>query len=359
MRFVSASKQLLVDVLSLPTASFHEQKVMGYVARFCLKNKFMLRQDRAGNIFIRYKKGKAKQPVVFTAHMDHPGFEVLRAKSGWAMVGIMGGVRPDYFKKARVIISTPDGLVRGRVRGETREKWMGKKVFKVKVSARVSRGDFGYYDLPAVRFKKGMIYTKAADNLVSVAILLDLIRRLKNSGTTADVCVVLTRAEEVGFVGCMDMIESGSISRRTPVIVMETSDAKAGKVAINGGPVIRVGDKQSGFAPALDIWLQAAASVAAKEVKGFKYQRALLAGGRCEASPYMLAGYTAGGIAFPLGNYHNNGPMKYEPEYIGMNDYVNMLEFLFHLSRAPTIARAFKNKKKELWDNYGKWRKKL
>lgn len=358
-RMTGFQRRILSDVLSIPTAPFHEQKVMAYVARFSLKHGFRLRQDGGGNLFVRHKRGRARQPIVFTAHMDHPGFEVLRCRNGVAEVGIMGGVRPDFFRKARVIIFTPGGLVKGRVLGAAGKKWMKKDVFRVKVTRKVGAGDFGCYDLVGARFRNRKVYTRSADNLAGTAFLLNLLYELKKRKAKADVTILLTRAEEVGFVGCIYAAEDGRLRSKTPIVVVETSDAAAGNVVINGGPVIRVGDKQSGFAPEMDAWMHMVADSVAKKGRGFRFQRALLAGGRCEAAAYLLKGYSVGGIAFPLGNYHNNGKNNYAAEYVGEEDYVNMLEFLVGLSTAPKVGAAFKRKKKELWQDYAEWKGRL
>lgn len=359
MKLSSQSKKLLGDILSLPTAPFHEHKVIGYVAKFCLKHGFKLKQDSAGNIFIRYKTGKARQPVVMTAHMDHPGFEVISASGKSAEVGILGGVNQKHFKNAKIIVSTKNGPVKGWVVKKIAKKWMGKPVFKIKMTANISRGDFGYFDLLGAVFKNDMINSKSADNLAGTALLLDLLLTLKQRKAKADVTVILTRAEEVGFVGCIYIANSGLLKEHVPLIVLETSDYKAGGVKINAGPVIRVGDKQAGFLPEMDIWLQRTAEKIAKKTISFKYQRALLAGGRCEASIYLLKKYLVGGLAFPLGNYHNNGDKSYDSEYIGASDYINMLEFCYHLTQSGGVKEAFESRKKELWDNFAKWEKRL
>lgn len=353
------SRKIIKEVVSIPTAPFHEHKVVSYVARFCLKNGFRMRQDGGGNIFIRFRRGRARQPVVFTAHMDHPGFEVLNADKRCAEVGILGGVNIDYFRNANVVVSTDDGLVKGRVVSRTEKKWMGKPVFKIRTKKSIRKGGFGYYDLVGARFTKKLVYTKSADNLVGTAILLNLLLRLKKEKAAFDVTVVLTRAEEVGFVGCIYVADALSISKRVPIIVLETSDAVAGRVDINGGPVIRVGDKQSGFAPEVDAWMHMVALETQGKLKGFKFQRALLAGGRCEASAFILKGYNVGGLAFPLGNYHNNGDGRYATEFVGIDDYYLMLEFLLRLSTAPRMKEAFDKRKRELWSNFDKWKRAL
>ena len=44
--------------------------------RFARRHDLPVRRDRWGNLYVAYHKGEA-EPIAFTAHMDHPGFEVL------------------------------------------------------------------------------------------------------------------------------------------------------------------------------------------------------------------------------------------------------------------------------------------
>ena len=50
---------ILKEVLSLPTAPFHESEVAGYIRTFCKGLGLAPKEDRYGNIIVRYKKGKA------------------------------------------------------------------------------------------------------------------------------------------------------------------------------------------------------------------------------------------------------------------------------------------------------------
>lgn len=355
----AASKKIIAEIVSIPTAPFHEHKVISYVARFCMRNGFRFRHDRVGNIFISFKRGKAAQPVVFTAHMDHPGFEILKSKGLTSQIGVMGGVNLDKLLNTSILIVSDSKTIKGKIKSKTSKRWMGKPIFRVETKSEVKKGAFAYLDLKNVRFKDSFIYTKSADNLMSVALLLDMLLKLKRSKFPTNIKVVLTRAEEVGFAGCIFIADGRDLRKEVPILVLETSNAKAGGVEINGGPVIRVGDKQSGFSPNVDAWLQMVAEITEKNNKNFKYQRAVLSGGRCEASAYMLGGYTAGGLAFPLGNYHNNGPKGFAPEFVGAEDYKNMLAFCMQLARAPKLNLAYEKKKRELWDNFEEWKKKF
>lgn len=362
--------KLLKEILSLPTAPFHESAVAACVIKHAMKLRLPVRSDKAGNLVVHYRSGKAVQPVIFTAHMDHPGFVVLRGNGTSCEVGLLGGINEEYFANARVVIQTRHGLVKGRVaKRPLKKKWMEKPVFIVNVSdplppgggglgrgGMIHPGDFGWYDLPGFKLKRGLIYTKCADNLASVASLLDLLYTLKRKRTPADVTCLFTRAEEVGFIGCMAVAENNTLPSSAPIIVLECSSAAAGKVAIGGGPVLRVGDKLSCFSSEIDCWFRYVAEDISKRDKKFKFQRALLPGGRCEASVWTLNGRKIGGLAFPLGNYHNNGPKRYEPEFVSLADYKWMQILLLGICVAGRTNTGFVRERKLLSDNYKKWR---
>ncbi len=62
-------------VLTLPTAPYHEHDVQAAVIGLSrsLAN-VRVEQDRAGNVIARYCYRAATPPLVYVAHMDHPGF---------------------------------------------------------------------------------------------------------------------------------------------------------------------------------------------------------------------------------------------------------------------------------------------
>lgn len=314
---------LLKAVLKLPTAPFHEEAVSGFIRSFVKKLGLNCQQDRCGNLKVVYQNGKGRTPFVLAAHMDHPGFEVIRRGKN-PIVQLLGGVPDRYFKKAKVVVWQDGRPMRSKVLGVFNEK---KRQYRLRLPPSVSKGAFGYFDLPAVRLRQGLIQTKAADDLINVALLLNFLQELVHRRASAHVIFIFTRAEEVGFVGTLGMIRHQFISQKSPVIVLEASSAKAGKVQIGGGPVLRVGDKASTFSHAIDLWLQQAAA-------GLKTQRALLSGGRCESTVYIAKGYQSGCLALPLGNYHNIGKKNYAMEYVSLSDYKTMLLWLGALVKA-------------------------
>ena len=329
--------KLLKQVLNLPTAPFHEHHVARFVLHFCKSLGLSCKQDSFGNLKVIYRHGASK-PVAFTAHMDHPGFEVLKGGKK-SLVQLLGGVPDNYFLKSKVVLCDNKGFAKGKVIQVADKK---RRQFWVQVDRSVEKKGFGYFNLPGFKLRKGLIKTKAADNVMSVGVLLNFLKELKRKKIKAHVICIFTRAEEVGFVGASGLVKNNFLSKKIPAVVLETSSAKAGGVAIGGGPVLRVGDRFSTFAPEMDVWLKTAADSLQSKDKSFRYQRALLPGGRCEASLYVAEGYRVGGLAFPLGNYHNKGPKNYAAEFISAKDYQDMLKWLIALAQASLPSKLSK-----------------
>jgi putative aminopeptidase FrvX len=338
--------------------SFHEEGVTTFVRWYAWGIGLSVKEDSYGNLLVY--NGKKPQGPVFTAHMDHPGFEVVSTKGRKAHVVLWGKVEPEYFSGAKVIAYSNSGAHGGKVGSVVRgKKFEGRPLFSMTSKEPLTKGDYGHFDLPAVRMQGGKIYTRAADNLMGVAAILDMFTRMKSARTRA--VGLFTRGEEVGFLGAFGAIESGLIPKDASLIVLECSSASHAKVAIGDGPVIRVGDWQSSYDPGVDRWIHdVALSLAKKNKKGFQFQRELLKGGRCEACVYVAEGYRTGGIALPLGNYHNQGLKGPAPEYVSIDDYENMVKLMGELVKSNLPSKNFLRKRVEpIRKNYRKLKSKL
>ena len=84
-----------------------------------------------------------------------------------------------------------------------------------------------------------------------------------------------------------------------------------------------------------------------------------MSGGVCEATLYVLHGFTVGALAFPLGNYHNQGKRWPAEEIISASDASGMIDICTALAlnppsgetRTPIKKRfesSFKSRKKRL-----------
>lgn len=325
---------LVEQVLSIPTMSFHEEGVATFVKWYSLALGLSVSEDKFGNILVR--NGKKSSGITFTAHMDHPGFEVISSKGTSSEVALWGKVDPKVFSNSKVIVYTKSGTHRAKVgRQVSQKKYEGRPVFKMKTKFEVSKGDFGHFDLPSMRILNGRIYTRAADNLMSVAAILEMFTELMASKSKAKVTALFTRGEEAGFLGAFVAMDSKLISKKYPLIVLECSSASHAKVKIGSGPVIRVGDWQSSYDPTIDRWIHDIAEREHKKSNGKRlFQRELLPGGRCEACVYIAEGYKTSGIALPLGNYHNQGSRGPAAEYVSVSDYGNMVKLMLSLVTA-------------------------
>src|SRR6188474_1721316 len=94
-------RRLVESILRLPTAPFREHWVQAAIERVARRNDLPLRRDRYGNLYVAYRKGRT-EPVAFTAHMDHPGFEIV-AGGTRARAAFLGGVAAENMSGAPVL----------------------------------------------------------------------------------------------------------------------------------------------------------------------------------------------------------------------------------------------------------------
>ena len=122
------SKTLVESVLSLPTMSFHETAVSTFVRWYCAGLGLPVKEDKAGNLIVKYDGARLPRPragsrggqgrsgnITLTAHMDHPGFEVIAAKGKRGTVALWGKVDTGSFSGSKVVVHTADGPVKARI----------------------------------------------------------------------------------------------------------------------------------------------------------------------------------------------------------------------------------------------------
>lgn len=329
--------RLIADVLALPTAPLHEAAVVTWITGFARRRGLPCRCDRWGNLHLRLRQGAGARPVVFEAHLDHPGCELLAGTGRNWTARWLGGHDPRHFPGGRLLIFAAKGTtIRGRVASALhRRRATEDPVFDLRLSTPLAdgRGAFGMWDLPALTRRGNRLVTRAADDLAGCAVILATLDRLRRRGRPCDVRAVFTRAEEIGFVGAGGLLSDGLLPRRVPIVVLEASKELPGAV-IGGGPVVRVGDRTRVYDPDVEAWLHATAVALARRDRGFRWQRQLMAGGTCEAGLYVCHGYAAGGLALPLGNYHNLGRARPAAEEIGLDDVGHAIRLCAELATA-------------------------
>jgi len=317
-------------VLTLPTAPYHEERVKAFVTEFCrqLPN-VRVGQDQAGNVIARYRRGAAKTPLVFVAHMDHPGFEML----GGNRAEFLGGVPQEMFARgAGLRVYGANSVRRVKLARFDASAWPKRKLVKLHANGALRRGDFGMWDLPSFRVTGDKLQAAAIDDLLGTVVMLATLAEVSRRNARAHVWCAFTRAEEVGFQAVLALIRAKLIPKSALVVSVEMSKERPW-ARIGHGPVVRVGDRTSIFDPHATAHLLRAAERCRERDSAFRAQRCLMDGGTCEATAFVGFGYRAGGLCLPLGNYHNIGRnLQPRAEYVSLRD----LEQLLKLTLAAT-----------------------
>jgi len=350
--------KLFTDLLTLPTAPYREDNVADFICTFAKRRNLPIKVDKYGNLIVRYTNGDRPKPVALTAHMDHPGFEVLQGQGRDLDARWLGGCDPKHFPGSRVTIISNSEQISGRVTSSLSDD--GQKRFSIRAAKPISAPEdaYGYWDLNPVDIDGDILRTKAADNLASCAAILAVLDRLSKQNATADLWGVFTRAEEVGLVGAGGIVDARTVPKRVPMIVLETSKELPG-AEMGKGPVIRVGDRLSIFDSGVEYAIHSLAQTLSQSKRNFRFQRQLMDGGTCEASLYVLHGFTVGALAFPLGNYHNQSKRWPAQEYISISDADGMIELCAAIASHPPSGEPRTPMRKRFETSFGRQKKRL
>lgn len=188
--------------------------------------------DPMGNLIVN-KKGEMalENKLALFAHMDEVGFIVTYIhENGFVNVANVGGIDNSALFGKKITVNGKIGVVGGKAIHQcTGDE--GKKIpeitevyvdfgFENKAIAEnyLSLGDFGYFKSDFVEFGTDMIKSKALDDRLGCAVMLELLQEKLKSDYTC----VFTVQEEVGTRGAM-----GSAYTVNPdyAIVIETTTA--------------------------------------------------------------------------------------------------------------------------------------
>ncbi len=368
-----------------PAAPFHEAGVREAVELLCAEHGLEFRRDRFGNVLVELKTARRARPLVLAAHMDHPGFEIVSelAPGRW-LARFNGGVPSRYFRQGVPVRLLPGAIparILRRVGDETAKQFElratrraqphGPRPYPFSVAATVRsragftsgneidadaqpqaspsrdltvaamldtypRPAFAVWELENFAVRDGRIHGRSCDDLVGVASVLATLVELKRLRRKVHVIGVISRAEEVGFMGALTVAGAGLLPRRGLVISLETSK-KMPPVAMGRGVIIRVGDRSSIFDSKATRFLTEVAEDLQREDQRFAFQRALMSGGTCEATAYQEFGLTTAGVCIALGNYHNCGPRgRLAAEFVSLADACGMVRLLARVAERVT-----------------------
>jgi len=304
-------EDLTREVFSNPTAPYREHWVLECVKSELNRIKVPFFTDIWGNIIAGVRNEtelRKSSRTALVAHTDHPGFHLIKKLDSSRWRAKWYGGCPPHISKARVAIhnpESPDSPIYGTIEDRKLSK---EKIFVIKLSNKkdginLNSKCFGAFDFPSFQKRRTRIFTRAADDLTGVVIILATFARLKASKRKF-LIGIFTRAEETGFRGTLGLIYSRILGKEMSTISLEASRALQG-ARLGKGPVIRLGDKRSLFDSSVTSGLDLAASDLVSRNSKIKFQRRIMNGGTCEATAFNFHGTPSGGLAIPLGNYHN------------------------------------------------------
>ncbi len=327
---------LFAALTSVPTAPFFEGSAAAQAlawARGRLGRSVAVRRRRGG-LILSYRGAGPGPALALAAHLDHPAFHLSRATAQGAAGRLMGGLPAHLLKGAAVEafeagarsnVPAAQGLVSGPEAGG---------FFPIRWTVPPARGAkpaFAVLALTPFSIQNGWLLSRSIDDLLGCAISLEVLRQAAAGRWKTNLTVLLHRAEEVGFIGALDLIAQGAVSPEDSVISVETSRELPG-ARPGRGPVVRLGDKACLFDGNLTALLDLAAKNTAR--RGLRCQRLRLMGGTCEAAAYQAFGYEAGGVAVPLVNYHNGwGASAVAPEKVRLSDAAGAIALLGEAAR--------------------------
>jgi len=347
-----------MELTAIPTASGEEHRVVDWVQRWSDSMKgITLKRDQFGNLLIQQRKKSTNTPLYITAHLDHPAFVVRKQLNECQLeMEFRGGVHTAYFKGSTLeVFDNDDFSSIGVITSFDATATPFKRVvvtLQNAVAGFFMKGDIARWKFKPPVVKNGLLHAPACDDLAGIAAALSALDVIKDIRGLGHVGVLLTRAEEIGFVGAIAAATKRTIAKSSRLLCLETSRSYP-ESPIGGGPILRVGDKTSVFGPELTNAISQIMNTYQQKHKSFKWQRKLMPGGTCESTAFCEYGYLSTCLCLPLGNYHNMSdvdrviakkiPAKIAPEIISVDDFHGLVTMLIVVCqeldkrRSPTL----------------------
>lgn len=211
--------QLIEKLSNARGASGFEDEVVAICRGYC-KDFATFEEDSMRNLYIYPKYNKGNRPlVILDAHSDEVGFMVQGIKPDGTLRFIpIGGWNEKALPSSKVQLYSPGGkTVTGVIAAmsphmmtaEQRNAPVSYENLSIDIGAtsadeaREMGAKVGMPVVPISEFesRNGILFGKAFDDRLGVAIVLEILKRLKDENTEVDVAGVISTQEEVGDRG--------------------------------------------------------------------------------------------------------------------------------------------------------------
>ncbi len=327
---------LLKDICEIAGAPGFEQRIREYVIQEVTPLVDEVKVNNMGNVYA-IKKGKENKRVMIGAHMDEIGFIVTHIDdNGFVRFHTLGGFDPKTLTSQRVIVHGKKDLIgvmgakpihvmspeERNQPAKTKEYFIDLGMKKDEVEKFVEVGN------PITRRSELLemgdcINCKSIDNRISVYILIETLRLLKDKEVPYDVYGVFTVQEEVGLrganVSAMDIQPDFGFGLDTTIAYDLPGAAAHEKITSLGeGTAIKIMDSQT----ICDYRMVSFMKKVANENK-VKWQPEILpAGGTDTAGIQRMSdgGSISGAVSIPTRHLHQSIEMAHKEDILASID---------------------------------------
>lgn len=326
-------KSLIEKIITTPGPSGYEKQIRQVILSEVEAYADEIQTDALGNLIVR--KGSGGEKFMLAAHMDEIGIMVTHVdENGFARFTNIGGVFPGYCVGGRVrfLDGTLGVIGTERLKDTSHVPPMEKMFIDLGATNRkdcpVQVGAVAAFERPFNQLGNRFV-SKAMDDRISVVVLIEVLRQLKES--PYEVYFVFTVQEEVGVRGATTAAYSIAPDYGLAIDVTLTGDTPKGitmDVSLGKGPAIKVKDSGIVVDPRIVRWMINTAKSA-----NIPYQLEVLERGGTDARAIQLsrAGVPAGCISIPCRYVHSPSEM------VDLDDVENAIKLVIALLSNPFV----------------------
>lgn len=312
--------ELLKTICELPGAPGYEQRIREYVIQEVTPLVDEVSVDAMGNVFA-VKKGTGDKRVMVAAHMDEIGFMVTHIDAmGFLRFVPLGGFDPKTLTAQRVIIHGKKDIIgvmgtkpihmmtpeeRKKV-PDIKDYFIDTGMDKETIEQYVSPGNTVTRERELIEMGD-CVNCKSLDNRLSVFILLETLRLLKDETVPYDIYGVFTVQEEVGVRGAQVAAQQINPHFGIGLDVTIAYDLPGAQphefvTSLGGGTAIKIMDSYTICDYRMVAYLQKTA-----DKNSIKFQKEILPAGGTDTRGIQLFsrdGAIAGAISIPTRHIH-------------------------------------------------------
>lgn len=323
-------KELIQKLCNIPGPSGYENAIREAIKKEVAPFADSMEVDPLGNLIVhKGKKGKEGLRILMSAHMDEIGIIVTHVdKKGFVRFTNIGGVFVRYLAGSRVLFLNGTKGAIDYVPAEEPSKTPPMENYFIDVGATstadcpVKVGDMAVFDQPFVDLGNHVL-SKALDNRVACAILIETLRQVKQSAN--ELVFLFSVQEELGVRGAITASYSVDPDLGIAIDVTGTGDTPENEkmeVALGNGTAIKIRDQGMLCDPRIVRWMRTTA-----EKSSIRHQMEILRGGTTDAYQIQVnrAGVPTGAISIPCRYVHSPS------EVVDIQDVENSVKLLVNL----------------------------